>query len=133
MYDEEIIAGWSIDDSNLNTVCSYCSQAFLPLLKIFIMKQRKELNSSWYIPLSININSRLEQDYVQDGNDENRVIIFKINFINVIIKKFLTFFLIFELYYYNTFKTLSFFNVNLFRLLKNFLFHLLVLWSYAKN
>lgn len=34
VYDEEIMAGWTADDSNLNTKCPFCSTAFLPLLHI---------------------------------------------------------------------------------------------------
>ncbi|XP_043112840.1 DENN domain-containing protein 4B-like [Puntigrus tetrazona] len=32
VYDEEIMAGWSSDDSNLNTSCPFCSAPFVPLL-----------------------------------------------------------------------------------------------------
>ncbi|XP_048825979.1 DENN domain-containing protein 4C-like [Brienomyrus brachyistius] len=32
VYDEEIMAGWMADDSNLNTTCPFCKSAFLPLL-----------------------------------------------------------------------------------------------------
>uniref|UniRef100_A0A673AIM1 DENN/MADD domain containing 4C n=1 Tax=Sphaeramia orbicularis TaxID=375764 RepID=A0A673AIM1_9TELE len=34
VYDEEIMAGWTADDSNLNTNCPFCRTAFLPLLHI---------------------------------------------------------------------------------------------------
>ena len=34
VYDEEIMAGWTADDSNLNTICPFCSTAFLPLLHV---------------------------------------------------------------------------------------------------
>ncbi|XP_056156609.1 DENN domain-containing protein 4C [Lampris incognitus] len=34
VYDEEIMAGWTADDSNLNTNCPFCRVAFLPLLYI---------------------------------------------------------------------------------------------------
>uniref|UniRef100_A0A673JJ48 DENN/MADD domain containing 4B n=1 Tax=Sinocyclocheilus rhinocerous TaxID=307959 RepID=A0A673JJ48_9TELE len=34
VYDEEIMAGWSSDDSNLNTTCPFCSAPFVPLLNI---------------------------------------------------------------------------------------------------
>uniref|UniRef100_A0A6Q2XQK0 DENN/MADD domain containing 4C n=1 Tax=Esox lucius TaxID=8010 RepID=A0A6Q2XQK0_ESOLU len=34
VYDEEIMAGWTADDSNLNTVCPFCRTAFLPLLHV---------------------------------------------------------------------------------------------------
>ncbi|KAM6967781.1 LOW QUALITY PROTEIN: DENN domain-containing protein 4B [Aplochiton taeniatus] len=32
VYDEEIMAGWTSDDSNLNSSCPYCSATFVPLL-----------------------------------------------------------------------------------------------------
>ncbi|XP_048787627.1 DENN domain-containing protein 4C isoform X1 [Lagopus muta] len=34
VYDEEIMAGWTADDSNLNTTCPFCRSIFLPLLNI---------------------------------------------------------------------------------------------------
>ncbi|XP_061768525.1 DENN domain-containing protein 4C isoform X1 [Nerophis ophidion] len=34
VYDEEIMAGWTANDSNLNTSCPFCREAFLPLLHI---------------------------------------------------------------------------------------------------
>ncbi|KAM3873619.1 DENN domain-containing protein 4B [Diretmus argenteus] len=32
VYDEEIMAGWTSDDSNLNTTCPCCSASFVPFL-----------------------------------------------------------------------------------------------------
>ncbi|XP_062278084.1 LOW QUALITY PROTEIN: DENN domain-containing protein 4B-like [Scomber scombrus] len=32
VYDEEIMAGWTSDDSNLNSSCPYCSASFVPFL-----------------------------------------------------------------------------------------------------
>ncbi|XP_008843757.1 DENN domain-containing protein 4C isoform X2 [Nannospalax galili] len=34
VYDEEIMAGWTADDSNLNTTCPFCKNNFLPLLNV---------------------------------------------------------------------------------------------------
>ncbi|XP_041820417.1 DENN domain-containing protein 4C isoform X1 [Chelmon rostratus] len=34
VYDEQIMAGWTADDSNLNTTCPFCRTAFLPLLHV---------------------------------------------------------------------------------------------------
>ncbi|XP_062850199.1 DENN domain-containing protein 4C [Trichomycterus rosablanca] len=34
VYDEEIMAGWTADDSNLNTTCPFCQNTFLPLLHV---------------------------------------------------------------------------------------------------
>lgn len=36
-YDEEIMAGWTADDSNLNSTCPFCGSAFLPLLNVDIL------------------------------------------------------------------------------------------------
>ncbi|XP_078283564.1 C-myc promoter-binding protein isoform X8 [Rhinoraja longicauda] len=40
VYDEEIMAGWSADDSNLNTKCPFCGNLFLPFLGIEIKDLR---------------------------------------------------------------------------------------------
>ncbi|XP_054165030.1 DENN domain-containing protein 4C-like [Oppia nitens] len=36
IYDEEIMEGWTPDDSNLNTNCTFCSSKFVPLLTIIL-------------------------------------------------------------------------------------------------
>ncbi|XP_063002090.1 DENN domain-containing protein 4B [Elgaria multicarinata webbii] len=36
VYDEEVMAGWSSDDSNLNTNCPFCGRPFVPFLSIEI-------------------------------------------------------------------------------------------------
>uniref|UniRef100_A0A4W3KFB0 DENN domain containing 4A n=1 Tax=Callorhinchus milii TaxID=7868 RepID=A0A4W3KFB0_CALMI len=36
VYDEEIMAGWTADDSNLNTTCPFCGNLFLPFLSVEI-------------------------------------------------------------------------------------------------
>lgn len=36
VYDEEVMAGWSSDDSNLNTTCPFCERLFVPFLSIEI-------------------------------------------------------------------------------------------------
>lgn len=40
LYDEEIMAGWQPEDSNLNTVCQYCDKATVPLLTAMILDYR---------------------------------------------------------------------------------------------
>lgn len=32
VYDEEIMAGWTSDDSNLNSSCPFCVTSFVPFL-----------------------------------------------------------------------------------------------------
>ncbi|XP_053574510.1 C-myc promoter-binding protein isoform X2 [Bombina bombina] len=41
VYDEEIMAGWTADDSNLNTTCPFCGNPFLPSLNIEIRDLRR--------------------------------------------------------------------------------------------
>ncbi|XP_054033539.1 LOW QUALITY PROTEIN: DENN domain-containing protein 4B [Dryobates pubescens] len=36
VYDEEVMAGWTSDDSNLNTTCPFCARSFVPFLSIEI-------------------------------------------------------------------------------------------------
>ncbi|XP_026883626.2 C-myc promoter-binding protein isoform X1 [Electrophorus electricus] len=36
VYDEEIMAGWTADDSNLNSTCPFCGSPFLPQLDVQI-------------------------------------------------------------------------------------------------
>lgn len=36
MYDKDIMAGWSAEDSNLNTMCHKCRKANVPLLNIHV-------------------------------------------------------------------------------------------------
>ncbi|XP_067665838.1 C-myc promoter-binding protein-like isoform X2 [Haliotis asinina] len=40
VYDEEIMAGWFADDSNLNTSCQFCPAKFVPHLQIYVKDWR---------------------------------------------------------------------------------------------
>ncbi|KAJ8344471.1 hypothetical protein SKAU_G00318000 [Synaphobranchus kaupii] len=40
VYDEEIMAGWTADNSNLNTTCPFCGNPFLPFLNVEIRDLR---------------------------------------------------------------------------------------------
>lgn len=40
LYDEEIMAGWSADDSNLNTTCIFCQNKLVPKLQIYVKDWR---------------------------------------------------------------------------------------------
>lgn len=44
LYDEEIMAGWQPEDSNLNTVCQFCDKATVPLLTVTILDYRYVIN-----------------------------------------------------------------------------------------
>uniref|UniRef100_A0A9L0JDJ3 DENN domain containing 4A n=1 Tax=Equus asinus TaxID=9793 RepID=A0A9L0JDJ3_EQUAS len=46
VHDEEIMAGWTADDSNLNTTCPFCGNLFLPFLNIEIRDLRRPGNKS---------------------------------------------------------------------------------------
>lgn len=45
LYDEEIMEGWSADDSNLNTQCAFCRTKLVPLLTIIVRDLRTEGSS----------------------------------------------------------------------------------------
>ncbi|KAL9823225.1 LOW QUALITY PROTEIN: DENN domain-containing protein 4B-like, partial [Geothlypis trichas] len=41
VFDEELMAGWTSDDSNLNTSCPFCCRSFVPFLSIEIRDLRR--------------------------------------------------------------------------------------------
>uniref|UniRef100_A0AAQ5Z227 DENN/MADD domain containing 4A n=1 Tax=Amphiprion ocellaris TaxID=80972 RepID=A0AAQ5Z227_AMPOC len=46
VYDEEIMAGWTANDSNLNSTCPFCGTAFLPFLNVEIKDLRPQSRSA---------------------------------------------------------------------------------------
>ncbi|KAK0400073.1 hypothetical protein QR680_003340 [Steinernema hermaphroditum] len=38
VFDEDLMAGWTVDDSNLNSQCPYCTHSFVPTLTIAVTK-----------------------------------------------------------------------------------------------
>ncbi|XP_034241706.1 DENN domain-containing protein Crag isoform X3 [Thrips palmi] len=46
LYDEEIMAGWSPEDSNLNTKCQFCEKATVPFLTVTVMDYRSHPKAS---------------------------------------------------------------------------------------
>ncbi|XP_075048507.1 DENN domain-containing protein 4B isoform X2 [Mixophyes fleayi] len=53
IYDEDIMAGWTSDDSNLKTLCSFCGQNFVPFLNIKItdlQRHRSACDTSSDVP-----------------------------------------------------------------------------------
>uniref|UniRef100_A0A8D2NSG3 UDENN domain-containing protein n=1 Tax=Zosterops lateralis melanops TaxID=1220523 RepID=A0A8D2NSG3_ZOSLA len=52
VHDEEIMAGWTADDSNLNTTCPFCGNLFLPFLSIEIRDLRRVVTDKAEFKLS---------------------------------------------------------------------------------
>ncbi|XP_058115826.1 DENN domain-containing protein Crag [Anopheles ziemanni] len=44
LYDEDIMAGWSAEDSNLNTSCQACGKVTVPFLTVQIILRKEELH-----------------------------------------------------------------------------------------
>ncbi|XP_075066760.1 DENN domain-containing protein 4C [Mixophyes fleayi] len=63
VYDEEIMAGWTADDSNLNTTCPFCKTTFLPLLHI----EFKDLRGS----ASFYLKPSNSGDSIQSSNQQS--------------------------------------------------------------
>ncbi|XP_052008438.1 C-myc promoter-binding protein-like isoform X2 [Xyrauchen texanus] len=63
VYDEEIMAGWTADDSNLNSTCPFCGSPFLPLLNVDI----RNLGDQDRAPSQVthSCQTDLEEDLVQ--------------------------------------------------------------------
>uniref|UniRef100_A0A670ZJA8 DENN domain containing 4C n=1 Tax=Pseudonaja textilis TaxID=8673 RepID=A0A670ZJA8_PSETE len=64
VYDEEIMAGWTADDSNLNSTCPFCKNAFLPLLNVEFKDLRglARLVDIGMFVLCFSINTAEEED-----------------------------------------------------------------------
>lgn len=76
MMDKDIMAGWSAEDSNLNTTCHKCKKATVPLLSIHIIstdrtqsneKQTNQFNVPYLNPLVLR--KELENILTQHGDD----------------------------------------------------------------
>ncbi|XP_061630492.1 C-myc promoter-binding protein isoform X1 [Phyllopteryx taeniolatus] len=77
VYDEEIMAGWTANDSNLNSTCPFCGSAFLPFLNVEVKDLRPPSRSPQEsIPVtkedtSVSLNSEAkisEADYTTPRN-----------------------------------------------------------------
>ncbi|CAH6790513.1 Dennd4c [Phodopus roborovskii] len=66
VYDEEIMAGWTADDSNLNTTCPFCKSNFLPLLNIEFKDLRG--STSFFLKPSTSGDS-LQSGSIPSAND----------------------------------------------------------------
>uniref|UniRef100_A0A8C2CVI3 DENN/MADD domain containing 4A n=1 Tax=Cyprinus carpio TaxID=7962 RepID=A0A8C2CVI3_CYPCA len=49
VYDEEIMAGWTADDSNLNSTCPFCGSPFLPLLNVDIRNLGDQERCTYFV------------------------------------------------------------------------------------
>ncbi|XP_045511840.1 DENN domain-containing protein Crag isoform X1 [Pieris brassicae] len=50
LYDEDIMAGWAADDSNLNTRCTACGRHTVPLLSIQIIRAEQTQSETLSVP-----------------------------------------------------------------------------------
>ncbi|XP_006976037.1 DENN domain-containing protein 4C isoform X2 [Peromyscus maniculatus bairdii] len=66
VYDEEIMAGWTADDSNLNTTCPFCKSNFLPLLNVEFKDLRG--SASFFLKPSTSGDS-LHSGSIPSGNE----------------------------------------------------------------
>uniref|UniRef100_A0AAQ4PCL1 DENN/MADD domain containing 4A n=1 Tax=Gasterosteus aculeatus aculeatus TaxID=481459 RepID=A0AAQ4PCL1_GASAC len=59
VYDEEIMAGWTGNDSNLNSSCPFCGTAFLPFLNVEIKDLRLQSRYMFSLRRRRRFTSRL--------------------------------------------------------------------------
>lgn len=71
MYDEDIMAGWSVDDTKLKTTCIYCDNDFVPRLSIRIRSRSSFIKDSWYTPSVFNTKDDFANEKQSDDNREN--------------------------------------------------------------
>ncbi|KAM3965518.1 LOW QUALITY PROTEIN: DENN domain-containing protein Crag [Aphomia sociella] len=50
LYDEDIMAGWAADDSNLNTRCTACGRHTVPLLTVQIIRENQSQAENLSVP-----------------------------------------------------------------------------------
>lgn len=75
LYDEEIMAGWSAEDSNLNTYCHACEKSTVPCLDIQIigegkLKDQMKLTDSLSVPYlnPLVLRKELENILAEEGD-----------------------------------------------------------------
>uniref|UniRef100_A0A3B3V644 DENN domain containing 4A n=1 Tax=Poecilia latipinna TaxID=48699 RepID=A0A3B3V644_9TELE len=72
VYDEEIMAGWTADDSNLNTTCPFCGNPFLPFLNVEIRDMRGPGRTRPSRAQGINIPTDRRQGALSSGGPMTR-------------------------------------------------------------
>ncbi|XP_059619595.1 DENN domain-containing protein Crag isoform X1 [Phlebotomus argentipes] len=75
LYDEDIMAGWSSEDSNLNTTCHACSKLTVPFLNVYMnvhnetlqkVKKSERISVPYLNPLVLR--KELENILMQEGD-----------------------------------------------------------------
>ncbi|KRX99619.1 C-myc promoter-binding protein [Trichinella pseudospiralis] len=70
VYDDEIMAGWSADDSELNTTCPFCDMKFVPKLTAVLQPLRSLALNSWYVKESASgAETTIAEDEVGDEDE----------------------------------------------------------------
>ncbi len=67
LFDEEIMAGWTAEDSNLNTKCLFCGKMMVPFLTIRVVDFRGKPCPTKEDPLQST--SEEKEDIAEDGDD----------------------------------------------------------------
>nr|CAH7749959.1 unnamed protein product [Callosobruchus chinensis] len=70
LYDEDIMANWSSEDSNLNTVCIACNKPTVPLLTIIICGKNRKPCDPFSVPYlnPLVLRKELENILAQEGD-----------------------------------------------------------------
>ncbi|XP_025833553.1 C-myc promoter-binding protein isoform X2 [Agrilus planipennis] len=71
LYDEDIMANWSAEDSNLNTICTACSKPTVPLLTININRPTNgEKDNPFCVPYlnPVVLRKELENVLAEEGD-----------------------------------------------------------------
>lgn len=79
LYDEEVMAGWSAEDSNLNTFCHACEKSTVPCLDIQIfvdgkLKEELKITDNLSVPYlnPLVLRKELENILAEEGDSSLR-------------------------------------------------------------
>uniref|UniRef100_A0A915Q514 UDENN domain-containing protein n=1 Tax=Setaria digitata TaxID=48799 RepID=A0A915Q514_9BILA len=73
VYDEDLMSGWTVDESNLNTSCVYCECPFVPSLTIKIHAREMPMEGSWYLPSSFATKNSDDDNMPRCNGDNESV------------------------------------------------------------